>query len=95
MTATTPYDAIVLGAGGAGLMCAGVAGQPARATFIVDTTPPEYDISFYSQCALLMPSMSPCQGCGTAMACGTRCGTASMACETGASMCRAEGKTLA
>jgi len=34
--APTPYDAIVLGAGGAGLMCAGVAGQRERRVLVVD-----------------------------------------------------------
>jgi predicted Rossmann fold flavoprotein len=32
----TPYDAIILGAGGAGLMCAGVAGQRGRRVLLID-----------------------------------------------------------
>ena len=36
---TTPYDAIVLGAGGAGLMCAAVAGQRGRRVLLVDHAP--------------------------------------------------------
>ena len=30
------YDAIILGAGGAGLMCAGVAGQRGRRVLVID-----------------------------------------------------------
>src|SRR5688500_17899660 len=36
MTATTRFDAIVLGAGGAGLMCAAVAGQRGRRVLLLD-----------------------------------------------------------
>ena len=39
MAAALPYDAIVLGAGGAGLMCAGVAGQRGRRVLVVDHAP--------------------------------------------------------
>jgi hypothetical protein len=35
-TADTPFDAIILGAGGAGLMCAAVAGQRERRVLLVD-----------------------------------------------------------
>jgi predicted Rossmann fold flavoprotein len=34
--APAPYDAIILGAGGAGLMCAGVAGQRGRRVLLID-----------------------------------------------------------
>jgi predicted Rossmann fold flavoprotein len=34
-----PYDAIILGAGGAGLMCAGVAGQRGRRVLVIDHAP--------------------------------------------------------
>ncbi len=36
MTGTTPYDAIILGAGGAGLMCAAIAGQRGRKVLLID-----------------------------------------------------------
>ena len=36
MNAPTSYDAIILGAGGAGLMCAGVAGQRGRRMLVID-----------------------------------------------------------
>lgn len=36
MPAPTPYDAIILGAGGAGLMCAGIAAQRGRRVLVVD-----------------------------------------------------------
>ncbi len=36
MTASDTYDAIILGAGGAGLMCAGVAGQRGRRVLLID-----------------------------------------------------------
>ncbi|HYD13768.1 MAG TPA: NAD(P)/FAD-dependent oxidoreductase [Allosphingosinicella sp.] len=36
MPSTAPFDAIVLGAGGAGLMCAGVAGQRGRRVLLID-----------------------------------------------------------
>ncbi len=36
MPAPEPFDAIILGAGGAGLMCAGVAGQRGRRVLVVD-----------------------------------------------------------
>lgn len=36
MTAPTPYDAIVLGAGGAGLMCAAIAARRGRRVLVVD-----------------------------------------------------------
>jgi predicted Rossmann fold flavoprotein len=36
MAAPTPFDAIILGAGGAGLMCAAVAGQRGRRVLVID-----------------------------------------------------------
>ena len=39
MTAPAPFDAIVLGAGGAGLMCAAVAGQRGRRIAVIDHRP--------------------------------------------------------
>ena len=36
MSAPAPYDAIILGAGAAGLMCAAVAGQRGRRVLVVD-----------------------------------------------------------
>ncbi|MGN6376641.1 MAG: NAD(P)/FAD-dependent oxidoreductase [Sphingomonas sp.] len=36
MTGPAPYDAIIVGAGGAGMMCAAVAGQRARRVLLVD-----------------------------------------------------------
>jgi predicted Rossmann fold flavoprotein len=39
MPAPTPFDAIVLGAGGAGLMCAAVAGQRGRRVLLIDHAP--------------------------------------------------------
>lgn len=36
MTGTASFDAIILGAGGAGLMCAGVAGQRGRKVLVID-----------------------------------------------------------
>ncbi|MBN8809315.1 MAG: NAD(P)/FAD-dependent oxidoreductase [Sphingomonas sp.] len=39
MAAATPFDAIVLGAGGAGLMCAAVAGQRGRRVVVIDHRP--------------------------------------------------------
>ncbi|MEZ5651969.1 MAG: NAD(P)/FAD-dependent oxidoreductase [Burkholderiaceae bacterium] len=36
MSSNAPFDAIVIGAGGAGLMCAGVAGQRGRRVLIID-----------------------------------------------------------
>ena len=39
MPAADQYDAIILGAGGAGLMCAGVAGQRGRRVLVIDHAP--------------------------------------------------------
>jgi predicted Rossmann fold flavoprotein len=39
MTTPAPYDAIILGAGGAGMMCACVAGQRGRRVLLVDHAP--------------------------------------------------------
>jgi predicted Rossmann fold flavoprotein len=39
VTSPTSFDAIVLGAGGAGLMCAGVAGQRGRRVAVIDHAP--------------------------------------------------------
>ncbi|TRW17633.1 BaiN/RdsA family NAD(P)/FAD-dependent oxidoreductase [Glacieibacterium frigidum] len=39
MKSPTPYDAIILGAGGAGLMCAGIAAQRGKRVLVIDHAP--------------------------------------------------------